>query len=273
MGSIMATMRPLRDFPEKDARAITTVFTDIDDTLTSQGRLPSCAYRALEDLFNAGLDVVPVTGRPAGWCDMIARFWPVNGVVGENGAFYFTHDVKSGKMNRKYFAPQLERQAGQLKLKKIVERVLKQVPGCAVSADQAYRDVDLAIDFCEDVAPLGMAGAKKIKQIAEQEGATAKISSIHVNCWFGDFDKLTMTHHFAGDVLGFDLDKHKSHVVFCGDSPNDAPMFGYFPNSCGVANVREFEKNLTHKPKWITGKKGGEGFAELAQRLLSARRP
>jgi hydroxymethylpyrimidine pyrophosphatase-like HAD family hydrolase len=99
----------------------------------------------------------------------------------------------------------------------------------------------------------------------------AKISSIHVNGWFGDYDKLSMSRRFADEVLGFDLETEKASVVFCGDSPNDAPMFSYFPNSCGVANVADFVDQITCKPTWITAEKGGEGFVELAQKLLSCR--
>ena len=79
-------MKPLSEFPQQELQAVRAVLTDIDDTLTDEGRLPACSYQAMEDLRNAGILVVPVTGRPAGWCDLIARQWPVDGVVGENGA-------------------------------------------------------------------------------------------------------------------------------------------------------------------------------------------
>jgi hydroxymethylpyrimidine pyrophosphatase-like HAD family hydrolase len=203
---------------------------------------------------------------------MIARFWPISGVVGENGAFYFAYDAEKKKMRREYFATPQERALNHQKLELIKNRVLEEVPGSAVSADQPYRDSDLAIDFCEDVAPLDMKSVEKIKAIFEQEGAIAKISSIHVNGWFGDFDKLSMSRRFAREVLGFDLDAEKERVVFCGDSPNDAPMFAHFPNSCGVANVHDFEGQIEALPTWVTRKRGGEGFVEIAKILLSANR-
>ncbi|HFC05233.1 MAG TPA: HAD-IIB family hydrolase [Rhizobiales bacterium] len=264
-------MRPISQMPLQTAAAITTVFADIDDTLTTDGRLPASAYQALEDLFEAGFHIAPVTGRPAGWCDMIARFWPVSGVVGENGAFYFAYDSKAKKMRREFFASASERTVNHKKLEHIKQRVLAEVPGCAVSADQAYRDVDLAIDFREDVPPLDDAAVAKIKAIFEQEGAIAKISSIHVNGWYGDFDKLSMSRQFAAQVLNFDLDQQKDKVIFCGDSPNDAPMFDFFPNSCGVANVLEFRGRLEAEPKWLTHNPGGEGFVEIAKILLNSR--
>lgn len=263
-------MRALSEFPANVASGVTTVFADIDDTLTTDGRLPAVAYRALEDLFNAGFYVAPITGRPAGWCDMIARIWPVHGVVGENGAFYFAYDAKSRNMRREYFAEATTRAQNSARLAHIQARVLAEVPGCAISADQPYREADLAVDFSEDVAPLDATAVTRIQEIFEEEGAVAKISSIHVNGWFGDYDKLSMSRRFADDVLGFDLEAEKSRVVFCGDSPNDAPMFSYFPNSCGVANVADFAGQITCKPTWITAKKGGEGFVELAEKLLTS---
>jgi len=264
-------MRPISEFPTTDAAKITTVFTDIDDTLTTDGQLPAAAYTALENLHNAGFHVAAITGRPAGWCDMIARFWPVSGVVGENGAFYFAYDKNSRKMRREYFADAATRTINQRKLDHIRSRILAEVPGSAISADQPYREADLAVDFCEDVPPLDAAAIAQIKDIFEQEGAIAKISSIHVNGWYGDYDKLSMSRRFSAEVLGFDMDSNKQNIVFCGDSPNDAPMFGFFPNSCGVANVLDFQDQMEATPHWITTQKGGAGFVEIAAVLLAAR--
>lgn len=265
-------MRPLNEFPAADAAKVTTVFTDIDDTLTTDGYLPAAAYAALEDLRDAGIHVAAVTGRPAGWCDMIARFWPVAGVVGENGAFYFAYDGAKRKMQRAYFADAASRAANGRKLDHIRTRVLTEVSGAAISADQLYRESDLAVDFCEDVPALEDAAVIRIKQIFEEEGAVAKISSIHVNGWFGDYDKLLMSRRFTSEVLGFDMDAQKHTIVFCGDSPNDAPMFGFFPNACGVANVLDFQHKLEATPRWIASQKGGAGFVEIASFLLNARR-
>ena len=264
-------MRSLSEMPLADAQRIRLVLTDIDDTLTHDGQLPSEAYRALEALSQAGFIVAPITGRPAGWCDMIARFWPVAGVVGENGALYFSYDKNARRMRRFYAASDSERQTNRARLEKIKIRVLTEVPGSAVSADQAYREADLAIDFCEDVKPLPSQAIDRIKMIFEEEGAVAKISSIHVNGWFGNYDKLTMTRIFAREIADIDIDSDNSCAVFVGDSPNDAPMFGFFQNSCGVANVHDFTGRLEAEPTYITIGRGGQGFVEVAEHLLALR--
>jgi HAD superfamily hydrolase (TIGR01484 family) len=265
-------MRPLSDMTIAQLRSIRAVLTDIDDTITTEGKLPALAYEALEKLQVAGIVVVPVTGRPAGWCDMIARFWPVDGVVGENGAFSFRYLEKEKRMLRIYAQEEETRTANKAKLWEIARRVLKEIPGTAIAADQAYREIDVAIDFAEDVRPLSMDVVHKIVAAFEKEGATAKISSIHVNAWFGSHDKLSMALRFLGDACGIAWSEAKSCVAYCGDSPNDAPMFGYFPLSIGVANVRRFQDRMEHLPSYVTEEEGGAGFAGFASRLLEARR-
>lgn len=261
-------MKSLTEFPLKKRSAITYLLTDIDDTITHNGRIPACAFQAMEDLEKAGINIIPITGRPAGWCDHIARMWPVKGIVGENGAFYFVYDTHQKKMIRRYFKPDQERKQDQIKLDAVRHKILQSVPGCVVSADQSYREADLAIDFAEDVLPLSQADIDRIVDIFEQSGATAKVSSIHVNGWFGAYNKLSMTRTLFKEIFKTDLDTIKEIVLFVGDSPNDEPMFEYFPNSVGVANLLAFYDRLGFTPAWITKGKGGIGFAELAKMLL-----
>ncbi|SMP37746.1 hypothetical protein SAMN06295888_1015 [Desulfonatronum zhilinae] len=264
-------MRPLNQMPRDAARAVQVVLTDIDDTLTDDGRLGAAAYAALERLQAAGLIVVPITGRPAGWCDQIARMWPVDAVVGENGAFYFRYDREKRTMIRRFFKSEPERAVDRKRLAELRDVILAQVPGAGLSADQVYREADLAIDFCEDVPPLPPEDVRRIKALFEQAGARAKVSSIHVNGWFGDWDKLTMTRRLLAEVFGMDLDAMASRIVFSGDSPNDAPMFAYFPHAVGVANVLDFAGELEAEPAWVTPSRGGAGFVELTEVLLQAR--
>jgi HAD superfamily hydrolase (TIGR01484 family) len=263
--------RPLAGWPAAERRAVDVVLTDIDDTLTLHGRLPAVAYAALERLRDAGLKVVPITGRPAGWCDHIARMWPVDGVVGENGAFWFRHDPREGRLVRRFLADEATRAANRMRLEGLRARILAAVPGAGIASDQLYREADLAIDFCEDVPPLPPEAVRRIVALFEEAGATAKVSSIHVNGWFGDYDKLTMTRLLMAEAFGIDVDREKGRFAFAGDSPNDAPMFGFFPNAVGVANLRRFLGEVETPPAWITEAEGGHGFAELAGALLAAR--
>ncbi len=265
-------MRPIADMPLEIAASIQVVFADIDDTLTTDGRLTAEAYAALAGLKAAGLKVAPVTGRPAGWCDMIARFWPVDGVVGENGAFYYAYDPESRKMLRAYHPAVEAHLENPERFSRIRQRIRTEVSGAAVSADQPFRLADLAIDFCEDVPPLSVRKVERIKAIFEDEGAVAKISSIHVNGWFGEYDKLTMARAFATDRLGLDIGSCNQAFIFVGDSPNDAPMFAFFDHSCGVANVTACDLEASQQPKWIASRASGAGFVEIASHILSARR-
>lgn len=248
------------------------VLFDIDDTLTSDGQLTAEAYTAIETLHRAGLLTVPITGRPAGWCDHIARMWPVDAVVGENGAFYFRYDRAAHNMQRRYVDDEATRARHREQLAAIGKDILAAVPGTAIAADQHYRETDLAIDFCEDVPRLPPAAVDDIAARMQQHGLTAKVSSIHVNGWFGSYDKLTMTRLLMREAFNIDLDTARDEFVFAGDSPNDAPMFGYFPNAVGVANVRDFGERVRPLPAYVTRHRCGTGFAELAALLVCARR-
>jgi hypothetical protein len=262
-------MKPFDQFPENLKKNIGYVLTDIDDTLTNSGRLPAVAYTAMERLRDAGIKTIPITGRPAGWCDHIARMWPVDGLVGENGAFYFRYDDSLKKMQRRYFKSEEQRISDRHRLEKLKAEILLKIPGSRLSVDQAYREADLAIDYCEDIERLADHDIDKIVSLFENAGAQAKVSSIHVNGWFGDYDKLTMTEMMFKEVFGKSLEEVKPQVIYTGDSPNDVPMFAYFPNSVGVANVRQFKGKMDHLPTWITEKEGGYGFAEMVNILLT----
>jgi HAD superfamily hydrolase (TIGR01484 family) len=265
-------MTPLAECPKATLAAIKGVLTDIDETVSTDGHLTPEAYAALAALRQAGLLVVPVTGRPAGWCDMIARFWPVDAVVGENGAFWMWRDLKAHKLQARFIQSDAERAEGRRRLEAVRTEVLREVPGCAIASDQPYRLADLAVDFCEDVPALPIEDVGRIVKVFERHGATAKISSIHVNGWFGDYDKLTTSKTMMAELFGVDLVRDAAAYVFSGDSPNDAPMFGFFPNAVGVANVAGFADRLAHKPRWITRARSGAGFVELANSLIDARR-
>lgn len=264
-------MRPLTELPAAARRAIRGVFCDIDETLTTGGRLTADAYAAMERLQHAGLQVVPITGRPAGWCDHIARMWPVAGVVGENGAFYFRYERERRVMRRTYVDDAETRAANRERLRTIGAEIVRGVPGCAIAADQHYRETDLAIDYCEDVSRLPGDAVDRIVALMQARGLTAKVSSIHVNGWFGSYDKLAMTRTLMREAFHVNLEAERGAYAFVGDSPNDEPLFEYFPHSIGVANVREFAGRLTHEPAFVTTASAGAGFREVADCLLAVR--
>jgi HAD superfamily hydrolase (TIGR01484 family) len=252
-------VKPLRRL---DARAIRFVLLDVDDTLTTQGKLTAEAYAALQALQRGGKTVIPVTGRPAGWCDHIARMWPVDAVIGENGAFYFW--FAQGKLGKRFIDDAPTRARKRALLDAVKKRILQEVPWAVVASDQPYRETDLAIDFCEDVGPFSLDEAERIARLMRAAGLNAKISSIHVNGWFGDYDKLATARTLFAERFGLDLDEANRTVVFVGDSPNDGPMFSFFDNSVGVANVRRFPGL---QPKFVTAAEAGAGFSELARHL------
>ena len=264
-------MKPLSAFSLEARRAIRGVLCDIDDTLSTEGRITAEAYGGMQCLQQAGLLVIPVTGRPAGWCDHIARMWPVDGVVGENGAFYFRYDKPARRMRRHFVHDAKTRAEHRVLLAQIAQEIIHAVPGAAVAADQHYRETDLAIDFCEDVTPLPQSTIDEIAMHMEKRGLTAKVSSIHVNGWFGSYDKLGMTKTLMREAFAVDLNTARDTYVFVGDSPNDAPMFAYFPHAVGVANIRDFGARVAHLPAYISASRCGAGFAEVAKCLLSAR--
>ncbi|MBX2797005.1 MAG: HAD-IIB family hydrolase [Myxococcales bacterium] len=259
----------LSQLPDDLCKGLSGVFVDIDDTLTWKGELVPEAFAALHALREASIAVVPVTGRPGGWVDHVARTWPVAGVVGENGGLWFA--MQGDRMVRRFAQSAEERSRNRERLTELAPLILQRVPGSALASDQSYRDLDLAIDFCEDVPRLDEAAVQQIVELFHHAGARCKVSSIHVNGWYGDFDKLTGCRRFAAEILGDDLDAMREHWLYVGDSPNDEPLFDYFPVSVGVANVAAFLDRMTHHPSHITLSPGGHGFAELAAHVLGRR--
>ena len=267
----MIAVQALAHCPPETAANLRYVLCDVDDTLTLHGRLHAATYQALEALSEAGLIVIPITGGPAGWCDLMARIWPVDGVIGENGALHFYIDRQAGQLVRHFWAPAAQRKRDLDRLQQVARVIVEQIPGCRVSGDQGYRETDLAIDYAQDVTPLPRADVQRIVALFEQAGAQARVSSIHVNGWFGEYDKLKMALRVLEQRYEVDSVQAREQVLFVGDAPNDAPMFDFFPLTVGVNNIRPFLDRLPTPPQWITAGDGGLGFAELARFLIAAR--
>lgn len=264
-------MRPLNEMPLAAAAQVHTVLSDIDDTLTTDGYLTPAAYAALAALREQGLRVILVTGRPAGWCDHIARMWPVDGVIGENGAFYLWYDRQARKLRTRHSFSACERASNAARLAEVRDKILSQVPGCAMATDQFCRLYDLAIDFSEDVAALPDSAVACIVSLMQETGMKAMVSSIHVNGWFGPYDKLAMAKLMLQERYNLDADQASRGCVYVGDSPNDAPMFGHFPLAVGVANLAKYGNALASRPAYVCSAECGAGFVELSGFLLDAR--
>jgi len=254
---------------DSELKSIRGVCLDIDDTLSTRGKLTPEAYSALWALHRAGFAVVPITGRPAGWCDHFSRFWPVDAIVGENGAFtFFMKDGVRKRLDTPGAHPNHLK-----KLEELGEKIRARFSYAKWASDQSYREFDLAIDICEDVPVWTRAEIDELLKICEDAGAHAKLSSIHVNAWFGDYDKRSgLEHWLKSGAPGFSAGSRVpswDEWIFIGDSPNDEPLFASFKSSVGVANLRKYMDRLKSPPTWITQSESGMGFAEMAHRLVA----
>ena len=271
-------MHPLNTWSLEARSRITGIFTDIDDTLTTDGAITPDALAALGDLKARGLSVIAITGRPVGWSVPFAASWPVDAIVAENGAVLLQNTPQNGlqangyvheQLSKSYQQSELTRASNYTRMRHIGQRILQEVPGTRLAQDSAGRETDMAIDHSEftRLAPENIA---HVVAIMQAEGMTATVSSIHINGWFGEHNKLVGARWAVRDLLRRDLDAEISHWVYVGDSTNDQLMFEAFPHSIGVANVRRFEAQLAHLPRYITEGERGAGFAEVARAVISA---
>ncbi|HEY1326289.1 MAG TPA: HAD-IIB family hydrolase [Casimicrobiaceae bacterium] len=267
----MTSPAPLRTMPEEVLRGIRGVLTDIDDTLTTDGELASSARASLDGLAAAGVPVVAITGRPAGLCERLLGEWPLAAIVGENGGVWMRRDPRTGAVAAHYEHDADERARQRLALATIGERIVAAVPGAALAIDEHRRETDLAIDWSERVTPLPREDVDRIVSMLRDEGLSTAVSSIHIHGWYGEHDKLATTRRLFAAAFGVDLGAERAHYVYVGDAPNDAPMFAFFPYAVGVANLRRFLDRVPTPPAYITDGEAGEGFAEIAERLLASR--
>lgn len=257
-------MRPLSEFAAAARRRIRFVLTDVDDTLTFAGRLSADTYAALERLGRAGVIVVPVTAAPAGWCDLIARLWPVDAVIGENGGFYFCRERGSPAVRRAFWLAEDERARNMARLGEAAGTILSTIPGARPASDQPFRQTTWAIE------PDGPATAERVAAAWRAAGARSTINSLWALGWYGDFDKLAMALRLAREIFAVDLASDRDAVVYVGDSVNDEPMFRFFPHSVGVATVAAYLDRLAAAPAYVTNGPGGAGFVEVADAILAA---
>lgn len=270
-------MRPLSEWRAEDRRGIVGVFTDIDDTLTTEGAITDDALDALARLKAAGLHVIAITGRPVGWSEPFAREWPVDAIVAENGAValvaYPDADPSAEgerTVKKLYQQDEATRRANFERMQQVARDIVAQVPGAVLARDSAGRETDIAIDHSEFVQ-LPPDRIEQVVALMRGQGMQATVSSIHVNGWYGSHDKLAGARWIVRELFRRELDAQIERWVYVGDSTNDVLMFEHFPHSVGVANIRRFESQLAHPPRHVTRGERGAGFAEVADALLAVR--
>jgi HAD superfamily hydrolase (TIGR01484 family) len=278
-------MIPLSQWPTEQRRNIIGVFTDIDDTLTTHGSITSDALQALLDLKAAGLHVIPITGRPVGWAESFAQTWPIEALVAENGGVAWVTEKQAKnsteigikpaylltkQLSKAYQNNALIRAENSAKMVKIATLVTSELAGVEVSKDSAGRETDLAFDYNE-FANLPPETVQQVVALLQSQGMQTTISSIHIHGCFGHFDKWTGAQWIVRELFQRDLAVEIDKWVFVGDSGNDQAMFQHFTHSVGVANIRRFESQLTHLPRYITPSERGAGFAEVAKVLLDSK--
>jgi HAD superfamily hydrolase (TIGR01484 family) len=260
-------MRPILEIEPATARGLLGLVFDVDDTLTRGGKLEAAAFQALWQLRNAGLALIAVTGRPLGFAELMARQWPLDAAVGENGAGYIR--VTEDALLYGYYAPEAERAAHRALLEKVRARVARDAPFAQLTDDSWARRCDLAWDVAER-QQLTAAQIAQLCALIEAEGAHCLVSSVHAHAALGECDKARGAIQAAA-ALGHDIAAEPARWLFVGDSGNDAAAFSYFPLSAGVANVREHLAQLQVLPRYVSRADRGAGFAEIAE-VVTGRR-
>ena len=260
-------MRPLSDW--RAPQGLVGVFTDIDDTLTTDGAITPDALQALAALRGAGLRVVPITGRPVGWSEPFARTWPVDAIVAENGAVALVHTPEQA-LRKLYQQDTATRVAHFARMQQVLTQIEHAIPGARRSRDSVGRETDIAIDHSE-FTQLPQAQIEQVVAMMRAQGLHATVSSIHINGWIGDHDKLSGARWIVRELLGRELDTEIAAWAYVGDSTNDERMFAHFPHAVGVANIQRFASVLQHAPRYVTAGERGAGFAQVARAVLDAR--
>ena len=257
-------LRPLSELPLP--ANLLGVLTDIDDTLTTEGEVPAHVVAAITRLKDAGLKVVPITGRPVGWSVPFASAWPVDAIVAENGAVALRRNSAAG-LDKLYQQGDAERARNFARMQEVLSQIEATVPGASRATDSIGRECDIAVDHSE-FTHLPQAQIDQCVQIMRDAGMNATVSSIHINGWFGGHNKLEGARWIVRELFGIDLDATLHQWIYIGDSTNDQLMFQHMPLSVGVANIARFVPQLQHLPRYVTTAERGDGFVQLTERIL-----
>jgi HAD superfamily hydrolase (TIGR01484 family) len=240
------------------------VLTDMDETLTHRGRLSSRAYDALERLQSAGIKVIPVTAAPAGWCDQMARMWPVDGVIAENGGLFIRRATIGHGVQRSFWHAE-DCVDIKNRLAEMGRKVTRMISQATLADDQPFRLASLAFALRDD-----QTCRKEMVAALHEAGANVAINNLWIICWLGGFDKLAMTRRVTNEFYGVNIEAERDSILYCGDSGNDAPMFAFFRHTVGVSTVRNHLSEIPILPNWITKGPGGDGFVEAADAVIAS---
>jgi HAD superfamily hydrolase (TIGR01484 family) len=255
-------MRPVATLDRAEALALRGLLFDLDDTLLDHGRLGEAAYSALFRLREAGLELYIVTGRPFGWVRLLGRLFPVNGAVGENGG------VLLGPGGRHLETlPQAERAERAARLVKLVGAIRERFPELEPPDDVSDRLTDYTFDVGENRS-VPREVVEDVRAFARERGATVHVSSVHLHVGYDAVDKAAGAVRLLRSLTGIDATEALHRYAFVGDSESDAACFAAFRTTVGVANL---SGRPSLRPRYITERPRGEGFAELARVLVAAR--
>jgi len=258
-------MRPLTELSRDEAARLEGLLFDLDDTLLDHGRLTEAAYSALFRLRESDLRLVAVTGRPAGWGEIIARQWPIDAAVTENGAVAL-HRVDPG-LRRIDAVGEEERRSRRIRIAEIVAAICAAHPELYPADDVGARVSDFTFDIGEQrkVAPEIV---RAVTTLARELGARTHLSSVHLHLTLDADDKATGTLRVLAQLWETDPTVARFRFAFIGDSENDAACFAAFRTTLGVRN---FAGRPTVGPRFLTTGARGAGFAEAAARLVELR--
>ena len=257
MRCTVVPMQPVAEI----AAPLRGVFSDVDDTLTEGGVVVPDAYAAIARARAAGLRVVLVTGRPAGWAEVLASLWPIDAAIAENGGVaYYKRD---GRVHRLYF----DGAEDAVRLAAVADDVLRTFPFARKSDDCGLRVTDVAFDVGEN-QQLPREQIDALVAHCHGLGARTLVSSVHAHAFFHTADKARMAARVAEVLWGEPADEVAAHYAFVGDSPNDQAAFTFFAASIGVANVARYVAQLDPPPRYVTRGASGHGFAEVIDVLL-----
>lgn len=252
---------PLVNLSHKRCQRVKVVATDFDGTLTENNQLTTSAIVALSQLQTAGIDVIIVTGRSAGWVNALRNYLPVAGAIAENGGLYYANAETSPDFLVSIPAITEYRQ----ELANVFQEIRRRFPHRQEATDNAFRFTDWTFD----VAGLSVRDLEEIANICQKHGYSFTYSSVQCHIKPQEQDKAkglqTVLKQYFPQLT-------PEQILTIGDSPNDESLFNpeLFPLSVGVANIKDYRQQLTYPPAYITEAAEGKGFFELSSYLTSA---